>query len=86
MYVIDFEENPIPNDPSAPKVIGHDFGRGAERFNIEEEKLADELDFGEDKLDLDPQLPERRVKGHVDMARGGERFKEKLNPDPFYDE
>ena len=48
--------------------------------------MADELDFGEDKLELDPQLPERRVKGFVDMDRGGERFKEKINADPFYDD
>ena len=85
-YIVDFPDDPIPKDPMLPKVVAHNFGLGKERFNIEEEKLADDFDFGEDKLDLDPQLPERRVKGFVDMDRGAERFKEKLNADPFYDE
>ena len=48
--------------------------------------MAEELDFNDDRLDLDPRLPERRVKGFVDMDRGEERFREKMNADPFYDE
>ena len=86
VYIREFVDDPIPNDPSVPKVVAHNFGLGEKRFNLEEEKLADDFDFRDDKLDLDPQLPERRVKGFVDMDRGAERFPEKLNADPFYDE
>ena len=68
------------------KVIGHNFGLGPERFNLEEEKMMDYFDLKDDQLDLDPQLPEKRVKGYIDMSKGEERFKEKLNEDPFYED
>ena len=35
VYIMDLDENPIPNDPSVPKVVAHDFGLGGERFDHE---------------------------------------------------
>ena len=86
LFVRDFDDDPIPKNPMDPKVVGYNFGLGPQRFNLEEEKLANDLDFNDDHLDLDPQLPERRVKGYIDMSKGEERFREKLNQDPFYEE
>ena len=86
VYVLDLPEDPIPKDPSAPKVIAHDFGKGADRFNHDIAKLNEDLDLGEDEVFLDPQPLERKIKGHVKMDGGVERFKEKLNEDPFYDD
>ena len=34
-YIIDLDENPIPNDPSVPKVIAHNFGLAGDRFDHE---------------------------------------------------
>jgi len=48
--------------------------------------LDKEFDFGDDEVFLDPQLPERKLKGAVFMDKGEERFKERLNSDPFYDD
>ena len=86
IFVRDFDEDPIPRDPAAPKIIAHNFGLGPERFNLEKEKLNDDLDLGQDENFLDPQPIERKVKGYVYMDRGEERFREKLNPDPLYDD
>lgn len=86
VFIINLEENPIPHDPSVPKVIAHNFGLGGDRFNHEKERLNKDLDFVEDEVYLDPQPLERKLKGGVFMDKGEERFKEKLNPDPFYDD
>ena len=87
VYIHDFEEEAIPNDPAARKVIAHNFGLGKDRFDNDDEKLKDDFDLRDDGLDLDPQLPERKIKGHVAMdAMTVERFKERLPEDPFYDD
>ena len=86
VFVHDYDNEPIPNDPGARKVIAHNFGLGPDRFDHEKERLDEELDFAQDEVFLDPQLPERKVKGAVQMDRGEERFREKLNPDPLYED
>jgi hypothetical protein len=56
--------DPIPNDPSRPRVTGLvDFGKAADRFNHPEDLGLDYLE--EDMLDLDPKLPDRKVKGYI---------------------
>lgn len=86
VFIRNLEENPIPNDPSAPKVIAHNFGLAGDRFDHEKERLNKDLDFLEDEVFIDPKPVEKRLKGGVFMDKGEERFKEKLNPDPFYDD
>mmetsp|Transcript_1685 Transcript_1685/g.2334 ORF Transcript_1685/g.2334 Transcript_1685/m.2334 type:complete len:405 (+) Transcript_1685:613-1827(+) len=86
LFVREYEEDPIPKDPGMAKVIAHNFGLGPERFDHEKEKLNEDLDFGQDEVFLDPQPPERKVKGAVLMDRGEERFRERLNPDPLYED
>ena len=86
LFIREYEEEAIPKNPRDPKVIGHNFGLGPERFDHEKEKLNEDLDFGTDEVFLDPQLPERKIKGFVNMDRGEERFRERLNPDPLYDD
>ena len=85
-YVKDFDDDAIPNDPSRRKVVGHEFGKGGERFDFEEQKLNEEFDLGGDALDLDPQLPERKIKGYVQMDKGEERFKDKVPDNPLHDD
>ena len=82
--VIDFEDDPIPNNPKIAKVTSHNFGLGPDRFNNDRDKLNEDMDFGDNEVFLDPQPLERKLKGTVFMDRGEERFKEKLNQDPFY--
>ena len=48
VYIVDMPEDPIPNDPSAPRVLTQNFGLAPDRFDHEKEKMKDELDFGED--------------------------------------
>ena len=54
VFVRDLPQDPIPKDPSQPKPIAHDFGRGPDRFNHEKERLNEDLDFAEDEVVLDP--------------------------------
>ena len=42
--------------------------------------------MGGDALDLDPQLPERKIKGYVQMDKGEERFKDKVPDNPLHDD
>jgi hypothetical protein len=69
VFVYDIEgTDPIPNDPSKPRVLGLvDFGRAADRFNDPKDHGLDYLE--EEMLDLDPQIPERKVKGFVQMDK-----------------
>ena len=85
IYVGDLPEEPIPNDPSTKRPITYNFGKGPERFDIEEKKMAEDLDFGDGELVLNPALLERKIKGAVTMHTG-ERFPQKLNQDPLYDD
>jgi hypothetical protein len=85
--IVDFEGiDPIPNDPSQPRVRGHvDMGKADYRF-----KDNHDLDYMEEQehLVIEPKLPDRKVKGFVDMGKAEERdiYKVKLHADPFYDE
>ena len=46
-----------------------------------------EADLVADELIIESKLPERKIKGFVDMEKDkGERFPVKLNKDPFYDD
>ena len=84
VYVKNFDFEDIrPKDPSEPKVKGFEFGKAEERFKID---LKRELDIEEDMLVIEPNLPERVVKNVVRMDKGGERFKEKIDKNPFADE
>ena len=74
-FVGELTEEPIPNDPSQPKPIAFDFGKGASRFDHENDDMARELGLEDDMLDLDPQLPERKVKGVLPFAKAEDRFK-----------
>lgn len=86
IFIHDLPEDPIPKDPSAPKAVAHDFGRGGERFNHDRDRMNEDLDLGEDEVFLDPQPVERKIKGAVFMDKGEERFKDQLNADPFYED
>lgn len=46
MFVHDYDEEPIPNDPGIRKVVAHNFGLAGDRFDHEKEKLNEDLDFG----------------------------------------
>ena len=75
----DFEEM-YAKDPSQPKVRGLDFGKQSERFKTD---LRRDLDLEEDMLVVENQLPERVVKNTVKMDKGGPRFPEPTEKDPF---
>ncbi len=64
-------------------MIAHDFGKGGDRFP---ENFKKQLDLDEDVLVIEPELPKRTIKGYVNMDKGEERFPDKPNKDPFYDE
>jgi hypothetical protein len=75
------DNDAIPNDPSRPTVITHDFGKDLARFI--DEKLKDKYSV-EEKLELSVNYPgDKRVKNSVVMSKGEERFNEKLPADPF---
>ena len=48
--------------------------------------MNEDLDFAQDEVELNPEPLERKIKGAVMMDRGEERFKERLNQDPFYED
>jgi hypothetical protein len=78
--------DPIPNDPSMPRVKGHvDMSKNEDRF-----RHNHDLDYMEEQeqLVVEPVQLERKVKGFVDMGKAAERdiYKVKVNPDPFFDE
>ena len=82
-YIRPADDGPaVPYDPSQPREIAHDFGKGSERFPVKEN-----LHEVEEPLILDVKYPgESRVKTTVDIGRQQERFREKLPEDPFYDD
>ncbi len=82
-YINNMEYKEI-QDPSAKRVIVHDFGKQVPRYN---EDLREELGIAQDELIIEANPLPKQVKGAVAMAKAGERFPEKLpNKDPFYDE
>ena len=85
IYILDLPDNPIPNDPSMPRVKGIvNFGLGKDRFDNEKE-MARALDLEQDELFIESADLPRRIKGFVDMQKQTEeRFKVRLNEDPFY--
>lgn len=75
------QNEPIPNDPSRPKVPTHDFGKDKPRFIDEKQKEKYSV---QEEIDLDVKYPgDKRVKNSVVMSKGEERFKERLPADPF---
>ena len=87
VYVLDLPEDPIPNDPGQPRVKGaHNFAIGKDRFNNDKE-MAREMGYEDDEVYIENTDAPKRIKGFVDMGKHAEeRFKEKLNEDPFYDD
>ena len=73
-----------PKDPAEKKVAAHDFGRREERFKPD---FRREYEFEPDEVILDQKLPEKKIKGAVEMGKDKEeRFPQKLNKDPFYED
>jgi len=69
-----------------PSVRAHDFGKPEDRFKHHHSALQKDLDLIPEENILEPQLPERTIKGYVNMDKGVERFPLKTNEDPFYDD
>ena len=53
-FVRDFNDEAVPKDPSAPKVIAHNFGLAGDRFDHEKNQMNEDLDFAQDEVALDP--------------------------------
>ena len=85
-YVIrNFERFEEIKDPAQAKVIAHDFGKGGERFK--EHELGRKLDLeGEELIVEDIEGPKKHIKNTYIMDKAAERFPEKLNKDPFYED
>ena len=72
------------NDPADRKVVVHDFGKKEDRFKID---MRRELGLEPDEIIIDNKLPEKKIKGYVNMEKDTvERFPDKINKDPFYND
>lgn len=70
------------NDPADKKVVVHDFGKQEERFKVD---MRRQMDMEPDELVIDNKLPDKKIKGNVNMAKDAvDRFPDKINKDPFY--
>jgi len=87
VYIVDGPTNPIPNDPSKPRVKGIvKFSLQQDRFDTKDDMMI-ENDFLGEELIIDRVKLPKTVKGFVDMKRQTEeRWKTKLNEDPFYED
>lgn len=84
-YYVNNEEYKEILDPSQKRIIAYDFGKQEDRFKVD--RLKD-LGIEQDELIIEDNLPARVVKGAVrmDVGMAGDRFKEPLNKDPFYED
>ena len=81
IYIIDLPENPIPNNPSLPRVKTNvNYALTKDRFKNDNE-MAKEMGFEQDEIFIEnPDLPQKKIKGFVEMDKYTEdRWKLKLN-------
>ena len=86
VYVNNLEyDEPRAKDPAERKIVAHDFGKQEERFKSNQ--MLIDSDLVADELIIETKLPERKIKGFVNMDKDKvERFPIKINKDPFYDD
>lgn len=65
MHNLSFRE-PQPNDPGLKKIVAHDFGKQEDRFKVD---LRREMDLLPDEVVIDNKLPDKKIKGNVDIGR-----------------